>query len=116
MKFKLIIVLVNDDQTESIVTAARENGATGCTVLTNARGEGLKKAKTFLGLDLSGARDMILTLVEEHMSRTILETIAEVGAFEEKPGTGIAFMLDIEDAVGLSSQIGTISSEYKDEL
>lgn len=116
MKFKLIIVLVNDDQTDKIVAAAREGGATGCTVLTNARGEGLKKAKTFLGLDLSGARDMILTLVEEHMSRKILELIAVVGDFDSKPGTGIAFMLDIEDAVGLTSQIGTITSEFQDEL
>jgi nitrogen regulatory protein PII len=116
MKFKMIIALVSDEVTDKVVKAARENGATGCTVLTNARGEGLRKAKTFLGLDLSGARDLVLTVVERHLAKGILETIAKVGAFEEKPGGGVAFMLDVEDAVGLTSQIGTISTEIKDEI
>jgi hypothetical protein len=42
MKFKLIMALVDDAHTENILTAAREAGATGCTVITSARGEGLK--------------------------------------------------------------------------
>ncbi|MCF8480624.1 MAG: P-II family nitrogen regulator [Rhodospirillum sp.] len=116
MKFKMIIALVSDDVTDKVVKAARESGATGCTVLTNARGEGLRKTKTFLGLDLSGARDLILTVVEQHLAKGILETMAKVGSFEEKPGSGVAFMLDVEDAVGLASQIGTISTEIKDEI
>lgn len=116
MKFKLIFALVSDDLTDSIVKAARDSGATGVTVLPNARGEGLKAAKTFLGLNLSGARDVILTLVEEHLSRQVLEMVAEVGQFEEKPGSGIAFTLDIEDAVGLTSQIKTIKTEIEDKI
>jgi hypothetical protein len=42
--------------------------------------------------------------------------MAEVGEFEQKPGSGIAFMLDIEDAVGLTSQIKTIKSEIEDKI
>ena len=49
---------------------------------------------------------MLLFLVEEHMSRHILEEIARVGKFDEKPGTGIAFQLDVEDAVGVSQGCG----------
>lgn len=116
MKFKMIIALVSDDLTDTLLKTARENGATGCTVLPQARGEGLKKAKTFLGLDLSGARDVILMVVEQHMSRAILEHIAKTCHFEDRPGSGVAFMLDVEDAVGLNTQINTISSEIKDEL
>ena len=116
MKFKLIMVLVSDQQTELITNTAREEGATGCTVITNARGEGLEPPKTFLGLTLEGQIDVVLLLVEEHMSRQILERIAEVGNFEKQPGSGIAFALDIEDAVGLTSQIETIQQEIEDEL
>lgn len=116
MKFKLIIAMVSDELTERIVQAARDGGATGSTVLTNARGEGLKQARTFLGLNLAGARDVILTIVEQHMARRILELMAEIGEFETKPGSGVAFMIDIEDAVGLGSQIGTIQSEIRDEI
>jgi nitrogen regulatory protein PII len=116
MKFKLIIALVNDHETELLLKTARDAGATGSTVITSARGEGLKPIKTFLGLDLESQRDMILLLIEGHLGRSILERIAEVGHFDDTPGTGIAFQIDIEDAVGLGSQIKTISSEIEEKL
>ncbi len=116
MKFKLIVALVGDEQTETVLHAARAGGATGSTVITSGRGEGLKPAKTFLGLDLEGHRDMVLLLVEEHLSRAILERIAGDCGFDDTPGTGIAFQLDIEDALGLASQIDTISSEIEDQI
>ncbi|WP_299442683.1 P-II family nitrogen regulator [uncultured Rhodospira sp.] len=116
MKFKLIIASVPDTTTDAIVDAARKEGATGCTVLTNARGEGLKKAKTFLGLDLAGGRDLVLIIVEQHLARRILETIDAAGKFDTSPGAGIAIMIDVEDAVGLGSQIHTIQTEIEDEV
>ena len=116
MKFKLIVVMVNDDKTQQIIDVAREGGATGCTVITSARGEGLDPPKTFLGLTLEGQRDVVLMLVEEHLCRYILESIAQCGNFEEQPGSGVAFQIDIEDAVGLSSQIETIQHEIEDEI
>lgn len=116
MRFKLIMALVDDDYTEDILAAAREAGATGCSVITSARGEGLKREKTFLGLDLTGARDLILFLVAEPLSRDILETIAVAGQFDERPGSGIAFQIGIEDAVGLSSQMETLSQEIEEQI
>ena len=61
---------------------ARKAGATGATVINNARGEGLDPAKTFLGLNLETQRDVVLFIVEEHLSRSILETINQVGEFD----------------------------------
>ena len=116
MKFKLIIALVQDDRTERITEVARRNGATGSTVVTAARGEGLEPPKTFLGLSLEGQRDVALFVVEQHLSRHILEAIAREGRFDEEPGSGIAFQLDIEDAVGLTSQFETIEREIEDEI
>ena len=104
MHFKLIVAFVEDSRTESIMHAAREAGATGCTLINQARGEGIKERKTFLGLTLSTQRDVLLLLVEEHLSRDILEHIAEVGKFDEEPGTGIAVLIDVEDAVGVMHQ------------
>ena len=116
MKLKLIMALVRDEDSETVLDAARHAGATGCTVITSARGEGLEPEKTFLGLDLSGRRDLLMFLVAEELSRAILETIAAIGKFEEEPGAGIAFQVAIEDAVGLSSQMETISSEIEDQI
>ncbi len=116
MHFKLILALVEDDKTNDVLDAAREAGATGATVITNARGEGLIQTKTFLGLNLTSARDVVMFLVEEHLSRSILEKIAEAGEFDSQPGTGIALQVDVEDAVGVSEQIRELAEVVEEEL
>ena len=116
MHFKLIIAFVDDLKTDEVMDAAREAGATGATVINNARGEGLELQKTFFGLSLETQRDVVLFLVEEHLSRHILEKIAEIGEFEERPGTGIAFQIDVEDAVGVSHQIEQLVDVVEVEL
>ncbi len=116
MHFKLIIVFVEDDKTDLVLDTSREHGATGATVINNARGEGVKKSKTFFGLNLESQRDVILLLVEEHMSRTILEEIAKVAEFDAKPGTGIALQIDVEDAIGVLHQMETLTPAVEEEL
>lgn len=116
MHFKLIIAFVEDDKTDKIMDAAREAGATGCTVISNARGEGIKENKTFFGLTLATQRDVILLLVEQHLSRNILEHIGEVGEFDAKPGTGIAIVVDVEDAVGIMHQSHELENVVGKEL
>ena len=116
MHFKLIIAFVEDTKTNAVMDAAREAGATGATVINNARGAGLAQKKTFFGLSLETQRDVILFLVEEHLSRHILETIDEVGEFEERPGTGIAIQIDVEDAVGVAHQIEKLVDVVESEL
>ncbi len=116
MHFKLIVAFVEDHKTDAVMNAAREAGATGATIINNARGEGLTSSKTFFGLSLETQRDVLMFLVEEHMAREILETIAEVGEFEAKPGTGIAFQIDVEDAVGISQQLNVLKEKVKEEV
>ena len=116
MHFKLIIAFVEDDKTEAIMHAAREAGATGCTVINNARGEGIKESKTFFGLTLATQRDVVLLLVEQHLSRHILEHIGEVGEFDQKPGTGIAVLVDVEDAVGIVHQAQELEDIVEENL
>ncbi len=116
MHFKLLIALVEDQKTDKVLDAAREAGATGATVISQARGEGIKKAKTFLGMNLETQRDMLLFLVEEHMSREILEKISEIGEFDQRPGTGIAFQIDVEDAVGVAHQIRELTEVVEEKL
>ena len=116
MHFKMILAFVEDSKTDAVMSAARSAGATGATVINNARGEGLKKTKTFFGLSLETQRDVILFLVEEHRSRHILEEINSVGKFDDEPGTGIAFQIDVEDAVGIAHQAQEITSDVGELL
>ena len=116
MKFKLIVTIVSDEKVDDVLDAARKAGATGCTVITNARGEGLNPPKTFLGLTLTGQSDVVLLLGEEHMSRRILEAIGEAGEFDGEPGSGVAFQVDIEDVIGLGSQMPALRQEIEDKI
>ncbi len=116
MHFKMIIAIVDEALSEKTLDAARTAGATGATVLNQARGEGLRPATTFFGLTLESQRDVILLLVEEHMSRRILERIAEVGRFEQRPGLGIALQLDVEDVVGVNAQAQKLRTSVEEEI
>jgi nitrogen regulatory protein PII len=116
MHFKLIIALVEDDKTDMVLDAARSAGATGSTVLNQVRGEGVNRSKTFFGLSLETQRDMCLFLVEEHLSRKILEKISEEGEFDAKPGCGIAFQIDVEDAVGVVHQVQQLTAVVEEEI
>ncbi len=116
MHFKLILAFVDATATDAIMEAAREAGATGCTVINNARGEGVKENKTFFGLTRASQRAVVLLLVEHHLSRHILEHIGEVGRFDEKPGTGIAVTIDVEDAVGVLHQAKELEEIVEENL
>ena len=116
MHFKLIIAFVEDGKTDTVMEAARDAGATGATVISNARGEGIKKSKTFLGLSLETQRDVLMFLVEEHLSRHILETVCDIGELDETSGTGIAFQVDVEDAVGVAHQVKQLVERVEEEL
>ena len=116
MHFKLLVVFVEDDKTDAVIDAARKAGATGSTLISNASGEGLTKSKTFFGLSLETQRDVLLFIVEEHLSRHILEEINRAGEFDDKSGTGMAIQIDIEDAVGVAHQVEKISQDLKEML
>mgnify|MGYP005854719943 CR=1 FL=1 len=116
MHFKLIIALVDKEKTPEVMAAARGAGATGATIIGNARGEGLNPARTFFGLSLESQRDVLLFLVETHLSRHILETIARSAEFDDTPGTGIAFQMDVENAVGVKHQIQQLTPIVEEQL
>ena len=116
MKLKLIVALVSDEKTDIVIDAARAGGATGATIISSVRGEGLEPGKTFFGLDLAAKRDVVLFLVVEPRARDILERIRDAGRFEEEHGAGIAFQIPIEDAVGLVTQLPAIMEELEEAI
>jgi nitrogen regulatory protein P-II 1 len=113
MKFKIVFALVKTHKTDPIVDAAKETGATGATIIP-ARGTGIHEAKTFFGLTLEDQTDIVIFLLEEHLVKPILEAIKTAGEFE-KPGTGIAFVLPVEQVLGLESQMEKFKKEVRDK-
>ncbi len=112
MRFKLILSSVKPGITDDIVDAAKAAGATGATIIP-ARGTGIREAKSFFGLSLEAQTDIIMLLIEEHCVDEILAAIKEAGKFHE-PGTGIAFVVPIENVIGLESQMEKFKEEVRE--
>ena len=54
---------------------------------------------------------------EARRARHVLETVGRVGQFDTSSGTGIAFQIDVEDAVGVAHQVESITPSLdKEEL
>jgi len=113
MRFKIIFAPVKTHKTDTIVDAAKAAGATGATIIP-ARGTGMREAKTFFGLTLEDQTDIVMFLLEEHIVKPVLDAIKTAGEFD-KPGTGIAFVLSVEEVLGLESQMEKFKEEVRDK-
>ena len=103
MTFKCIVAMVKPDLTDKVVSSAKAVGATGATILS-ASGTGAHEAKSFFGLSLDIRTDVVISLVGEEMVEPVLTAIKDAGRFSE-PGTGIAFVLPVEQTAGFESQL-----------
>jgi len=46
----------------------------------------------------------------------VLEKIAAVGEFDETSGTGIAFQVDVEDAIGVRHQMQVLAGTVEERI
>ncbi len=113
MIFKIVFAPVKTHKMDAIVDAAKKVGATGATIIP-ARGTGMREAKTFFGLTLEDQTDIVMLLLEEHLVSPVLEAIRKAGEFD-KPGTGIAFVLPVEQVIGLEIQLEKFKQEVRDK-
>ena len=109
MNFHLVVSTVKPDVTEDVVDAAKAAGATGATIIP-ARGVGVHEAKTFFVLTLEANSHVILFILTDALVDPVLEAINRAGEFH-KPGTGIAFVIPVERASGLESQMDRFREE-----
>ncbi len=97
--YEMIVCIVNSGFSDDVMSAAREYGAKGGTVLT-ARGTANQEAETFFGISIQPEKEVVLILVPAKIKDDILHAIYQkVGL--ATPGQGIAFTLPVENAVGL---------------
>ena len=99
--YEMIVCVVNSGFSDAVMSAAREYGARGGTVLS-ARGTANQESETFFGISIQPEKEVVLILVPTKIKDDILHAIYEkVGL--ATPGQGIAFTLPVENAVGLPS-------------
>lgn len=112
MRFKVIMAMVSDDYQDAVIEAAKKAGATGVTIL-NARGEGVRKQRSFFGLKMEIQKDMLLFLVEDFKSNEIMDAIYHAGQLKSQ-GNGIAFSFTVDRAIGMESQIPILEKDAKE--
>ncbi len=103
MAFKCIVAMVKPKLTDKVVNSAKKAGATGATIIP-ASGTGANEAKTFFGLSLDIRTEVVLFLVDDERVEQVMTSVKEAGRFSE-PGTGIAFVLPVEQTAGFESQL-----------
>jgi len=113
MRLKLIVASIKRDMTDTVVDTAREAGATGATIIP-ARGSGSEAKKTFFGLTIEGPTDVVLFVVEEHVSNDILLALTEKCKIQE-PGVGIAFSVAIEEVAGIENQMKKFREQAREQ-
>lgn len=110
MKFKLIVAAVKNDLTYEVIDIAKAKGATGATIIP-ARGIGGEDEKTFFGLTIEGPTDVVLFMVEEHISEAIIKALNDEPKIQDS-GAGIAFSLAIDQIAGIETQM----KKFKDKV
>ena len=108
MATKCIVAMVKPELTDKVVEAAKKKGATGATNIP-ASGCGAHEAKTFWGLSLDVRTEVVVFLVSDEIVEPVMTAIQEAGRFAE-PGTGIAFVLAVEQVAGMESQQSNTST------
>jgi len=102
MKFVTLVAIVTAEHEENIKIVAKEAGASGAMVI-QAKGSGFEEKKSFFSLTFEGNHTILLYILEEKMSRSVLKAIKK--EIEQEKSDGIAFTSPIGHIVGLNQKI-----------
>lgn len=96
---ELIIVIAEQGYTDLIMSAAREAGAYGGTVI-HAKGTGQQFAEKFMGVSLAAEKEIILIVTKTEQKNNIMKAVMEKAGLESK-AKSIVFSLPVTDTAGL---------------
>jgi len=96
--FELIITVVKKGQSDKVVKASREAGATGGTILYG-RGSSLHNNDSIMGMKIQPEKEVILTLVEQSAKENIMKKICKDAGLDDGKD-GIIFSLPVNNIVG----------------
>ncbi len=98
-EFELIICIVNKGYSDTVMDAARSNGAGGGTIV-NARGTANPESEKLFGVVVQPEKETVLIVAKKEKVDAIVSAIYDVANLATD-GHGIAFTLPIDSIVGL---------------
>jgi nitrogen regulatory protein PII len=96
----LIVAIINQGYSDEFMTAAREAGASGGTVI-NARGLAHKGPVKFFGVSVQDEKEIVLVLSGREKKLSIMQAVSEACGIATKAG-GIVFSLPVDQMMGMS--------------
>jgi len=111
VRHDLIVTIVPKGAAEKALRVSREAGAEGGTIVYG-RGVGIHETRKILGVAIEPEKEMLLTVVPQTLSRQVVERIAEAAQLNV-PGKGIAFVLALNEVVGVC-HLGSCSDSSGD--
>lgn len=98
-KYEMITCIVNAGFSETVMEAAKAEGAGGGTVI-HARGTANKEAEAFFHISIQPEKDVVMLLVPEKIKDNVLHAIYKKAGLDTQ-GQGIAFSVPVSKTVGL---------------
>lgn len=102
MTYNTIFAVLPRGMADSVMEAAKKAGAQGGTIFF-ARGTGAHEAKTFFGLTIEVAKEILMIVAADRDTDKILDAVIESGRMSE-PAAGIAFVVRGVDVYGLDAR------------
>lgn len=100
VKYEIIFFILNKGHVDEAMTAAREAGATGGTIITG-RGAATDEVVKRLGVAVQQEKELLLILASIEKRTAIMQAISKAAGLS-KPGCGIGFSLPVEDVTGIT--------------
>lgn len=98
-KFNLVVTIVSKGYAEDVVDATKKAGAEGGTII-NGRGTGIHENAKLFGIPIEPEKEIVLTLIGHEKTEKVMEAIYTAAELH-KPSKGVAFVLEVEKAVGI---------------
>lgn len=105
--YEMIMCVVNAGYSNEAMTIAKNNGATGGTVI-HARGTGSREMESILNLTYNPEKDMLFIVVDKKIVNKILTALYDNLGLNSD-AKGIAFSLPV------FSQVGMLQTENHEE-
>lgn len=96
---ELVVVIAQQGCTDLIMSAAREAGAYGGTVI-HAKGTGQEIAEKFMGVSLAAEKEIVLIVTKTEQKNEIMKAVVEKAGLNSK-AKSIVFSLPVTDTAGL---------------
>ncbi len=95
-KYELVVAIVNEGRTDSVMAAAREAGAGGGTVL---HGKGTGSDEKFMNVSIAAEKEILLIIAKREQKADIMRAVLEKAGPDSPAGT-VMFSLPVTEVAG----------------